>query len=376
MNNYTFLSRIPSLLLKRYEDNKFYLMIYLFDCEVFLLVSDKLSKDSSNNGLYRILTNNLLYEGIDDFIIGEDYFISEEYNNGEYPENIYIEHYDYDLIGYYDNLDSLYNKDISNINYFIYKNNQLENQFTEEELLSLNSTFMQLINDLNHFDDILVDNNLVYKYVIDYYRNGQNDNAIIMMNSIFNTNIATTTSTLCGCNQMSGNCSSNSASGTSALNTGTDLVNYDNATCIDKYKAAMFEWLKTMLSDTNFYCDWMNMTSNEYEDKIPNDELIDSLIELLTEFLNLNLNYNGSSSGNCQYHKRTYSTNRYDLKSYIDCGDGLNDLMSNSNCTINDIISNYIHVLEIVKAGEINENKNKIYIWGKQFAEIFPTLNF
>ena len=40
------------------------------------------------------------------------------------------------------------------------------------------------------------------------------------------------------------------------------------------------------------------------------------------------------------------------------------------------IIENYIKVLNWVKNNQIDENKNKIYIYGKQFAEIFPLLSF
>ena len=49
----------------------------------------------------------------------------------------------------------------------------------------------------------------------------------------------------------------------------------------------MYQWLIKMLSDTTFYCSWM-FTTVEDEDNlnVPNDELLDKLIELLTEFLN------------------------------------------------------------------------------------------
>ena len=211
------------------------------------------------------------------------------------------------------------------------------------------------------------------------------------MNSIFNTPI-TTSITNAGCNCSSTSSCSSSASGLASINTGTSSVPVDTATCIDKYKAAMYQWLIKMLSDTDFYCNWMSLDlDNNVIDIIFNDALIDKLIDLLTQFLNLgfdlsNLNGNNCSNGcNCghslnygNYNNSNNGNNNGIGNGNINCSDILNNVSNglSAACSNYSIIQNYIKVLNWVKNNEINENKNKIYIYGKQFAEIFPLLNF
>jgi hypothetical protein len=269
-------------------------------------------------------------------------------------------------------------KDIDNISYFIYKNKAIENnQFNDDELDKLNSTFMKIIQTYSDMYGNAIDSlDFVYQNVIDYYANGQYDDAIILMNSIFNTQLTTSVTANCGCNSQS-DCTS-VASGTSTINTGTDLVSLHTATCTDKYKAAMYQWLIQMLSDINFYCNWM-FTTVEDEDNItiPDEELIDNLIELLTEFLNANYdlsNLKGCKSAcNCGHSKKYFSN-----KTTGDCADIMNNGIGVNvdNCSYYTIIENYIKALNWVKNNQIDENKNKIYVYGKQFAEIFPLLSF
>ena len=178
----------------------------------------------------------------------------------------------------YEDISNIKIKDIDNISYFIYKNNFTDNIFSDDELDNLNSTFMKIIQTYSDMYGNAIDSlDFVYQNVIDYYANGQYDDAIILMNSIFNTQLTTSVTTNCGCNSQS-DCTSVS-SGTSTINTGTDLVSLDTATCADKYKAAMYQWLIQMLSDINFYCNWM-FTTVEDEDNItiPDEELIDRLM--------------------------------------------------------------------------------------------------
>jgi hypothetical protein len=264
----------------------------------------------------------------------------------------------------------------NNLEYFIFKNKIKDYVFTEEELLSLNSTFMQLIQRYSTFDDYNVGTNAIYKAVIDYYANGQYDAATILMNTILNATINTTTVSTCGCATQS-SCATSISSGNTGINTGTEIIPTDTATCIDKYKAAMYQWLIQMLGDTNFYCCWMFTNNDELDESNPNELLLDLLIQLLEEFLSLGLdltNLGNSSSSYCNCgHNRKYNGYKYS-----DCGDGLNDAYNNglTACSNYNIIANYIKVLKWVRSNEIEENKNKIYIYGKQFAEIFPQLNF
>lgn len=273
----------------------------------------------------------------------------------------------------------LNNENINNIDYLIFKNKLKDNVFTEEELLALNSTFMQTIQKYSTFNDYNLGTNAIYKAVIDFYANGQYDAATILMNTIFNGTITTTTTTsTCGCGTQS-TCASSLSSSSTGINTGTEIIPIDTASCIDKYKAAMYQWLIQMLSDTSFYCCWMFTENEELDESNPNTLLIDMLIQLLEEFLALgidlsNLGNASTSACNCG-HANKY--NGYKNNSN-DCSDLLNNNINDSlnNCSNYGIITNYIKVLKWVRNNEIEENKNKIYIYGKQFAEIFPLLNF
>lgn len=267
--------------------------------------------------------------------------------------------------------DIKFKEEIDSLDYTYYaRSNEVYLDFSEDDISSLNSTFMNILKttDVYNNPDTL---DYLYKYVIDFYSNGQYDDAIILMNTIFNTQISTTQNNQsCGCNTQYSNCQTNKAS--SSLNTGTDLVNIDNATCMDKYKAAMYQWLQQMLSDYNFYCHWLFVESTEEKDTyIPNNDILDKLIKLLKTLLSssYNLNNLGGSNIGCGHSKgNTSKSNCNSLDEVI--GD------NSTGCTNSSIISNYINALELVKEDKVIENKNKIYIYGKQFAEIFPLLNF
>jgi len=263
----------------------------------------------------------------------------------------------------------------SNTFYYIMKNKMNDYIFSEDELNALNSTFMKTIIKWSTFDDYSYGKNSVYKAVIDFYANGGYDSATILMNTVFNTEINTTLSYEdCGCGTQN-TCTNTTSNGlTSSINTGTTTISLDTATCLDKYKAAMYQWLQQMLSDTDFYCCWMMTYMEDTKEDIPNDVLIDLLISLLKEFLSLgydlsNLGNTSNSTCGCGHKGKG---NIYTG----DCPDILNNDNLNNQCSNYNIILNYIKVLEWVKNNEIEENKNKIYVYGKQFAQIFPLLNF
>ena len=153
-------------------------------------------------------------------------------------------------------------------------------------------------------------------------------------------------------------------------------------TCSEKYKAAMNQYLIDMLSNINFYCDWMWMENND-DNKIsdidletingntvlvPNIPMIDLLIKLLTEFLDLGYNLSPNTSATkCGCHTKN-------------CPDFSNNILDNgldkTHCSNCNIIENYIKVLNWTKEGKLEENKNKINIYGKQFAHLLPGLIF
>jgi len=403
------INSIPSKIIKNNTSNKYFLFVRLTNIlnntlNLYFVMSNKLKNDDIDYfilGLYSIDNEDdlkeYLYNNDYDITIGNDFFTDESifFDLGaEVKLNEYILH---DIV--ISNDYTPISNDIRLINYYIYKNNKED--IDEESLLNFNQTFMKIILnntniDFSTFDPI----NTLYKYVIEYYANGGIDNATILMNSIFNTTLQTSSpSTSCGCTQQS-SCVTNASA---SINTGTETINIDEATCLDKYKAAMYQWLIKMLSDTEFYCCWM-INEDEEGLEIPNDTLIDQLIDLLLALLksDFNLSRLGTSSTNCGCHTFNKRKGRqwdyvFNLDYGPDNGNSSNSdtnsnnnsgTSSDSNCsdlTINSgiagcsnysIIENYIKVLQWVKNNEIDENKNKIYIYGKQFAEIFPLLNF
>ena len=383
-NNFDLLQKFIPYKIVKYKDDKYYVNINvfvnnanIFGYSLYFLIDEKFYSSYNGNEIYEFLSNldldseNLfetLISGTESLIPGENYFLTGNLDNNEITMSSNINDYK--------DISNIKIKDIDNINYFIYKNSTFENIFSEDELDNLNSTFMKLIQQYSEkYNNITDTIDFVYKNVIDYYANGQYDDATILMNSIFNTQITVSANvSSCGCNSQS-DCTTVSST-TSAINTGTELVSLDTATCIDKYKAAMYQWLIKMLSDTSFYCSWM-FTTVEDEDNlnIPNDELLDKLIELLTEFLNAGydlstLNGCTNKACGCGHTKKYFSNNKTG-----DCADILSNV-NVDNCSNYTIIENYIKVLNWVKNNQIDENKNKIYIYGKQFAEIFPLLSF
>lgn len=382
-NNFDLLQNFIPYKIVKYKDNKYYININvfvnnanIFGYSLYFLIDEKFYSSYRGNEIYEFLSNldldsedlfETLINGTESLIPGENYFLTGNLDNTEITMSSNINDYE--------DISNIKIKDIDNISYFIYKNSSLKNIFTEDELDNLNSTFMKLIKHYSErYNNITDTIEFVYKNVIDYYANGQYDDATILMNSIFNTQITISSNiSNCGCNSQS-DCTSVS-SGTNAINTGTELVSLDTATCIEKYKAAMYQWLIKMLSDTAFYCSWM-FTTVEDEDNlnVPNYELLDKLIELLTEFLNSGYDLTSlkvcTSACGCGHTKKYFSNNKTG-----DCADILSNV-NVDNCSYYTIIENYIKVLNWVKNNQIDENKNKIYIYGKQFAEIFPLLSF
>ena len=382
-NNFDLLQNFIPYKIVKYKDNKYYININvfvnnanIFGYSLYFLIDEKFYSSYRGNEIYEFLSNldldsedlfETLINGTESLIPGENYFLTGNLDNTEITMSSNINDYE--------DISNIKIKDIDNISYFIYKNSSLENIFTEDELDNLNSIFMKLIQHYSErYNNITDTIDFLYKNVIDYYANGQYDDATILMNSIFNTQVTISSNiSNCGCNSQS-DCTSVS-SGTNAINTGTELVSLDTATCIEKYKAAMYQWLIKMLSDTAFYCSWM-FTTVEDEDNlnVPNDELLDKLIELLTEFLNAGYDLTSlkgcTSACGCGHTKKYFSNNKTG-----DCVDILSNV-NVDNCSYYTIIENYIKVLNWVKNNQIDENKNKIYIYGKQFAEIFPLLSF
>ena len=343
INNLEFLQEIKSKICKIiFEDHSgYYVMI------PFIKYNESLEYiENYKNAVYIYLSDDLLKnDDLNDFLIQLDERYEFILNN----EGISISY-----------LDS------SNYNFYVSINKYGYEELGEDNIKNFNSSFMEIISHLLKYNNTDA-TDILYKSVIDFYKNGQYDDATMLMNIIFNTNITSSiNSSNCGCNNISSNCSSQNT--TSLLNTGTSLINIDEASCLDKYKGAMYQWLQEMLSNYNFYCEWM------YNEETPQDDVIDKLIALIK--LLLLSEYDLSNLGSTP--KCANINNHSKGNTSKDNCDSIGDLNSSlqNGCSNASILNNYIKVLEWSKSGDIENNKNKIYIYGKQFAQIFPLLSF
>ena len=243
------------------------------------------------------------------------------------------------------------NKDMRNLEWFYNMNNLNDYVFSREELCNIPKTFFSIINDNAMVQNPETMKNQIYDKIVKYYANGGWDDALVNLNLILNSTIPTTlpSSKLnCGCNGGNGN----------GLGDGTAN---GLTSCADMYKDAINEWLKKMLADDEFYKDWF-FTIISGMCPTPNVEMIDPLINLLTEYVDLNL---GGPNNNGRFNPNK----NYDIFNHMNC---CNDC--NGNDTYKNIILHYIEVLKAVKNNDIDANKNMIKIYGEEFAGILPYL--
>lgn len=301
-----------------------------------------------------IMNNEIWVTGIDNFVGGKQYYVNKTLYNALALSDILPEsHFEVRLPNYLDNygqIQTKYWKDLSNepysdytnLEYFAEKNNLTENTYSEDELNNFYSTFCSIILEYAKLSDekLLEGNNPIYKLVLEYYKNFQSDcgsNAIDMILNSQYTILNSKTQTGCGCNSS------------------TDSTTISES-CSSLYKQAMKNWLVKMLGDYKFYEDWFRLYKNE-EESIPNDVLIEHLTTFLNEFLGLQ-------------HTLSFLPNKY-----LSC-DCPSPLTFNENeCNYN-IIKNYMKIFDYVFDDTIDANVNKIKIFGTQFAEILPNLQF
>lgn len=264
--------------------------------------------------------------------------------------------YDHDLnfsqnTDAYKYLYDINNKDMRNLEWFYHMNNWIDYEYSREELCNIPKTFFTIINDNAMVQNPETVKNQIYDKIVKYYANGGWDDALVNLNLILNSTIPTTlpSSKLnCGCNGGNGN----------GLGDGTAN---GLTSCADLYKNAIDEWLKKMLADDEFYKDWF-FTIISGMCPTPNVEMIDPLIDLLTEYVDNNL---GGPNNNGRFNP-----NRgYDIFNHMNC---CNDCSGND--TYKNIILHYIEVLKVVKNNDIDANKNMIKIYGEEFAGILPYL--
>lgn len=264
--------------------------------------------------------------------------------------------YDHDLnfsqnTDAYKYLYDINNKDMRNLEWFYHMNNWIDYEYSREELCNIPKTFFTIINDNAMVQNPETVKNQIYDKIVKYYANGGWDDALVNLNLILNSTIPTTlpSSKLnCGCN------------GGNVNGLGDGTAN-GLTSCADLYKNAIDEWLKKMLADDEFYKDWF-FTIISGMCPTPNIEMIDPLIDLLTEYVDNNL---GGPNNNGRFNP-----NRgYDIFNHMNC---CNDCSGND--TYKNIILHYIEVLKAVKNNDIDANKNMIRIYGEEFAGILPYL--
>lgn len=320
---------------------------------IYICINDEFVSNSSNFNVFvnQILVDNssIIY-GVDNFLPGVNYFINETLYDYlltfevEIPENIVLEDYideNLDITKYWEDISNESYSKYIDISYFNGKNKLFDNTFSEEDLNNFYSTFCRFILELSNIsDDLLVTgNNMIYKQVLGYYLNFMEDAGSISIANVLNS--------LYSVDDNKKNCGCNTEYNQSSLCL---------QSCYELYKTAMNEWLVKMLSDYNFYNDWFLINISD-DSMISNDVLIDNLIQLITEFKNLNylLEFNKKTTGiSCSCPNVSFDEN---------------------SCNY-EILDNYIELLNYVKDLKINENKNKIKIYGENFAKILPLLQF
>lgn len=337
-----------------------------------LITKELLSNSTSELGkfLIKALTDNSVYgTGIEGFRPSKEYYLNETLYKwctrtkdhtgndiqslAEEDDDIYLPDYLYydrendkpNITSYFEELSDNEKKSID-LNFFFNKNEISDLKFTEDDFYFFPQTFFKIIlkyTAITEENRQAVPNN-VYDAVQKYFANHENDEATKLLQTIMNTSTDGTDlpSTISTCNSC-----------TNQYNLLNGKSNIGEKSCLEKYKDAMDSWLKIMLGDLVYYNSWM--TVNENNVKYPNYDLIDLLIEFLNEYIKYNnfpsKEHNSITNFNCPSLDSSYN---------------------DSDC-IKNTIMNYIKVLEWVKKCETVKNRNKIKVYGKDFANYLLT---
>lgn len=305
--------------------------------------------------------NNEVYStGIDGFRPGTDYFLNQtlydylyssnliETNENVVLDSIHLPNYldnNGKITKYFEDISCEPIKDYTNLDYFNSRNKLLDNTYSEEEL---NNFYQSLANIILSYSTIQEHpetynkaKNQIYDIVLNYFGKGMVDEASIVLNTIMNgqytfTTIPTLDTQNCGCT------------------TGTSSTM--NTSCISQYQQAMLLYAQQMFGDPEFYEDWFMIRLSDKE-ILPNDLLIEGIQLFLKEFIALDYNLDFSA------HKNLY------------CGCNNNSSLTNSPIEYGKL-NNFLKILEYVLNCKIDENANKIKIYGEAFGELFPKLQF
>jgi len=224
----------------------------------------------------------------------------------------------------------------TNLEYYFDKN--LVKEFSDEESIrSFMTSFCQTILDYNTDKVIPATDitNTIYKKTLEFFANNKFDSALASINLILETNVTTEkVNTITNCCNTNANVES----------------------CSSIYNSAMENWLKTLLSDSEFYWEWM-MEENEEGNRQPKYNLLKQLMYLLNAFIGLNLDLSLKPSS------KYFCTNG--------CHSDSQASMNNYN-----ILEKYKNVIGYIRECKISSNVNKIKLYGGQFGELLPKLMF
>ena len=247
------------------------------------------------------------------------------------------------MSAYFDSLSSLKCKDSDNMTYFIRENLIYAGYtFTRAELETPIQTFFGQIRKLHGDVPLTEIRNSKYSSVISYFADGGTDCASALI-SLFLT--ASSDETDCACTQY--NYKQTTGSGSCSACSADDSDGSSN-TCLTAYNTAMETMMKTMLGDLNFYCDWLTEDDGTGT-RTANTALISALEEFIDEFEGAGIAIPSDSDG--------------DL-----CVCGRIDT-SVTPCSYT-MLDNFKKVLEWVKEGKMQNNRNKTYVYGRQFADV------
>ncbi len=220
---------------------------------------------------------------------------------------------------------------------YYFDKNLVSTLHDENAIRNFMTSFCQTILDHNNGKEIPVSDitNTIYKKTLEFFANNKFDLALANLNLIMGTTVTTevinTLSNCCKQNEQPESCSS-------------------------LYISAMESWLKQLLSDTEFYWEWM-MIENEDGNKEPNPVLIKQLMYLLNGFISLNLDLSFSKGSKYSCNTSCNKTSQVSSNNY-------------------NVLEKYKNVLSYVRDCKISSNVNKIKLYGGQFAEVLPKLMF
>lgn len=220
----------------------------------------------------------------------------------------------------------------TDIEYF-YDRNTYNHDLTIEN--DINDFYKLFCSTILNYSNIEIDStdlkNLRYRLALEYFANGKSD-AVSQGLSLMLGNTVTAESYVTTCQYH-----------------GSD------DSCVSVYNKAMEQYLIDMLGDAEFYYDWL-YNYNEDGSKSPDILGFKKLIYLINALLTspVDLSLGGNTLFKC----------------------GLTNYANNKNTSNFDIISKYKNVLEYGRECKLNSNINKIKVFGNQFGELLPKLQF